>query len=129
MPPAGHIIAVADGAVAIASSQTKRTATVQITKHAQQRLSQRAIDMDAVSIALNLGLKIEQNGATVHFLGRRQCPRGLSRDEADGLEGTTVVLGRDGNVVTVYRTQRLPRVIRRRRPRRRSHRRTVSPWN
>lgn len=102
---------------------------MQITKHAQQRLSQRAIDMDAVSIALNFGLKIEQNGATVHFLGRRQLPRGLARNEADGLEGTTVVLARNGSVVTAYRTQRLPRIIRRRRPRRRSHRRTVSPWN
>jgi hypothetical protein len=102
---------------------------MRITKHVQQRLSQRAIDMDAVSLALNFGLKIEQNGATVHFLGRRQLPRGLSRDEADDLEGTTVVLARSGGVVTVYRTHRLPRIIRRRRHRRQSRHGTVSSWN
>lgn len=102
---------------------------MQITKHAGERLSQRNIDMNAVSLAVDFGLKIEQNGATVHFLGRRQLPRGLTRDEADELEGTTVVLGRDGGVITVYRTHRLPRIIRRRRPRRHPRRFTaITRW-
>ncbi len=74
--------------------------------------------MNALSLALDFGLRIEQNGATVHFLGRRQLPRGLTRDEADVFDGTTVVISRDAGVVTAYRTHRLPRIIRRRRSRR-----------
>jgi hypothetical protein len=63
-----------------------------VQTHAQHSLSQRAIDVDTVSDALDFGRKIEQDGATVHLVGRRQLPRGLVRDEADGVEGTAVVL-------------------------------------
>jgi hypothetical protein len=90
------------------------------TPHALRRMCQRRIDGTAVSLALQLGLEIEQDGAAVYFLSRRSVPRDVGPHMRHRLEGTTVVLSRDGQVITVFKTRRLPRRLRLRvsRPRR-----------
>jgi hypothetical protein len=89
-----------------------------LTKHAVQRMQQRAISPAALDIVLRWGARIEQNGATVFFLGRRHLPAELAPADAARLEGTVAVIARDGALITTFRCRRLPSVIRRRRPRR-----------
>jgi hypothetical protein len=63
---------------------------------------------------LRWGAPIEQNGATVFFLGRRHLPADLAPADAARLEGTVAVVARDGAVLTTFRCRRLPSVMRRR---------------
>lgn len=84
------------------------------TAHGGWRLKQRAIRHDAIMLALRRGEEINQDGAMLFFLGRRHLPDWMNEEEAAGYEGTTVVLGRDGKLITTYRTKRLPRELRRR---------------
>lgn len=88
------------------------------TTHATQRMQQRAISHAALDAVLRWGARIEQNGATVFFLGRRHLPAELAPADAARLEGTVAVIARDGAVLTTFRCHRLPSVMRRRRPRR-----------
>lgn len=90
---------------------------VEPTEHAARRMRQRAISPAALNLALRRGVRIEQNGATVYFLGRRHLPADVAPADAPRLEGTAVVVARDGSVITAFRRRRLPRRIRRRRPR------------
>lgn len=85
-----------------------------LTSHAIRRMSQRAISREAIEITLRHGMRIEQSGATVYFLGHRNMPSGLSAAETSRLAGTTVVMARDGSIITTFRRQRLPRSIRKR---------------
>ncbi len=89
-----------------------------LTAHATQRMQQRAISHAALDTVLRWGAQIEQNGATVFFLGRRHLPADLAPADAARLEGTVAVVARDGAVLTTFRCHRLPSVMRRRRPRR-----------
>lgn len=91
-----------------------------MTAHAARRMQQRAISPTALELALRWGARIEQNGATVFFLGRRHLPADLAPADAARLEGTVAVVARDGAVLTTFRCHRLPSVMRRRRPRRSS---------
>jgi len=85
-----------------------------LTPHATRRLPQRAISHAALDTALRWGVPIEQNGATVFFLGRRHLPADLAPADAARLEGTTVVVARDGAIITTFRCRRLPSRMRRR---------------
>jgi len=89
-----------------------------LTEHATRRMQQRAISHAALDTVLRWGAQIEQNGATVFFLGRRHLPADLAPAEAARLEGTVAVVARNGAVLTTFRCHRLPSVMRRRRPRR-----------
>ena len=91
-----------------------------ITAHATQRMHQRAIPPVALDAVLRWGARIEQNGATAFFLGRRHLPAGLPPADAARLEGMVVVVDREGAVITVFRCRHLPSVMRMRRHRRRS---------
>ena len=89
-----------------------------LTLHVTRRAQQRAISHAALDAVLRWGAQIEQNGATVFFLGRRHLPTDLAPADAARLEGTVAVVARDGAVLTTFRCHRLPSVMRRRRPRR-----------
>ena len=53
-----------------------------------------------------LGRRIDQDGAAVFFLGRRQLDRhGIPPRDRERLEGLTVIVSRDGAVVTAYRNR------------------------
>jgi hypothetical protein len=88
--------------------------TLFLTAHATQRMHQRAITHAALDAVLRWGARIEQNGATAFFLGRRHLPTELPPAAAARLEGTVVVVDRDGAVITMFRCRRLPSVMRRR---------------
>jgi hypothetical protein len=79
-------------------------------------MQQRAISQTALEMALRWGAPIEQNGATVFFLGRRHLPADLTPAAAARLEGTVAVVARDGAVITTFRNRHLSSVMRRRRP-------------
>jgi hypothetical protein len=96
-----------------------------LTRHALRRMAQRSISQDAIRLAIQRGLCIEQDGATLYFLGRRHLPSDLPPAVASRLEGTAVVVERDGSVLTVYRAERIPRHLRERRHRRDHHRTRV----
>ena len=85
-----------------------------LTRHATRRMQQRAISPAALDAVLRWGTQIEQNGATVFFLGRRHLPAELAPADAARLEGTVAVVARDGAVITTFRSRRLPSVMRRR---------------
>jgi hypothetical protein len=77
-----------------------------ISKHARQRAWQRRILAQEIELAASIGRRIEQDGATLFFLGRRELERHkfISRGQ-ERLEGTTVVVSRDGAVITAYRNR------------------------
>lgn len=79
-----------------------------LTDHAIWRMQQRAISQTALDAVLRWGAPIEQNGFTIFFLGRRHLPADLAPADAAHLEGTVVVVARDGSVVTTYHTRRVP---------------------
>lgn len=85
-----------------------------LTEHAARRMRHRAISRAAIDLAFRRGERIEQNGATVYFLGRRHLPDGLVPAIASRWAGTAVVMARDGTVVTTFRRRRVPRRLRRR---------------
>jgi len=83
-----------------------------LTAHATRRMQQRAISPAALDAVLRWGTQIEQNGATVFFLGRRHLPAELAPAEAARLEGTVAVVARDGAIITIFRCRRVPRRLR-----------------
>ncbi len=89
------------------------SSTVIVSAHAERRFSQRGISLEAVRLTLTYGTRIEQDGARVFFLGRRHVPA-IYNGVASRLEGTVVVVSRDGTVLTAFRRHRLPRKWRRR---------------
>lgn len=77
-----------------------------ISKHARRRTSQRGISSDRIELAAMLGTRIDQDGATLFFLGRRQLDRrDISSRDRERLEGLTVIVSRDGAVITAYRNR------------------------
>jgi hypothetical protein len=77
-----------------------------LTKHATMRRAQRAISSSAVAIAIQAGLQRQLDGCVVFFLGRRQL-EGLKLEpqELERLEGVTVILSREGRVITTYKNR------------------------
>lgn len=78
------------------------------TRHAEQRASQRAIRPDHADLALAHGCMICQgNGCILFHLGHKEttAARWQGAEIPERALGTTVVLGVDGRIVTVFRTQ------------------------
>lgn len=88
--------------------------SVFLTRHAAQRISQRGISLTSVDLTLKHGARIQQDGATLYFLGRRHLPPDVAPAESRRFEGTAVVVSRDGTLLTAYRIGRIPRRLRRR---------------
>jgi hypothetical protein len=73
--------------------------------HARRRCRQRAVRREAIAAALDWGRPIHQRGGrTAWFLGRREVEH-AAREGIDlsSHEGTSVVTGRDGGIITVIR--------------------------
>jgi hypothetical protein len=82
------------------------------TRHARGRGARRNIEPDAMEYVLAHGRMLQRTGVTFYFLGRRDTPpadRGTSW--AARLEGTTILQGADGVVITVYRNRHGARAI------------------
>lgn len=89
---------------------------MKFSAHAQSRMSQRRINRSAVSLVLTYGRVIHCTGASFHFLGERDLPGHLVR-EHQRLIGTTVVISRDGEVITVYKNRDAISTIKRKKKR------------
>lgn len=72
--------------------------------HAVSRMTQRRITREQVALALRFGRVACRAGAFFHFLGERDLPRALKR-QYEKLIGTTVVVNKSGEVVTVYKNR------------------------
>lgn len=77
-----------------------------LTRHAEERMSQRRIPVEAVCAALDYGHVYRTRGAVIYALTRRaadQCRNdGSAITKLDGLQ---VVCGDSGSIVTVYRNR------------------------
>lgn len=78
------------------------------SEHASRRMQQRAIPPLAVDAAIGWGRPIRQvEGRTAFFLGEREVSRARKQGEdVRTFEGTAVVVGRDGGLITVLRIER-----------------------
>lgn len=87
---------------------------VRFSLHARRRAARRNVVPDAVAYVLAYGRVLHRTGITFHFLAARDVP---AEDRhaawAARLVGTVVLVGPDGEIITVYRNQRALPVIRR----------------
>lgn len=78
-----------------------------VTRHARSRAQQRSIREEQIDIALGYGACIKQpEGRRAYHLGRREIA--LARKagvELEGLRGLTVVVARDGALITLIRSE------------------------
>lgn len=94
------------------------------TNHAQLRGAQRNIDLEAVQFTVTYGRKFHRTGAVLFFLGKRNIPETLRRDDQImKLEGTVLIISNDnGNknelLITCYRNKKGLRQIKRKAKRR-----------
>ena len=83
-----------------------------LTDHARLRCAQRRLDPDAFAFVKRHGRKVRRTGVTFYFLGRRDIPGALRGDDRYAkLEGTTLLVGPDGTLITAYRNRRALRDI------------------
>lgn len=77
-----------------------------LTDHALKRCAQRQVDSEAIELVTSYGRKIHRTGVVFYFLGRRDLPEALRRqDRYAKLEGVTLLVGQDGEVITSYRNR------------------------
>ncbi|MCB9764440.1 MAG: DUF4258 domain-containing protein [Alphaproteobacteria bacterium] len=76
-----------------------------LSKHAWRRMSGRGISAEAVQAALRYGRAVQQDGAEIYFIGRKEVQRLRPRVDLRAHQGVHVVVARDGMVVTVYRSE------------------------
>lgn len=88
------------------------------TRHAEERMRQRAVAPAAVATVLDYGREVRSRGASLFYLdrqARQQIAHELGKDVVRGLGGRLdilVVTGDDGRIVTVsHRTERVRRRV------------------
>lgn len=80
--------------------------------HARNRSASRNVAFDHVGYVLEYGRLANRTGVRFYFLGRRDIPAADRRSPAVArLVGTVVLVGNDGEVITVYRNARAWRLI------------------
>ena len=88
----------------------------QFTYHAWRRISSRSISEEGIEAALAYGRYYLNQGRAVYRLDRRSIKKatqdGVSSSHLRPYEGIHVVIGREGEIVTVYRNKRGKRVPR-----------------
>lgn len=78
-----------------------------ITEHAQQRCAQRQINPETFAFIKKHGQKIHRTGITFFFLGKRNIPTSMKRqDRFARLEGITLLVSADGTLITTYRNRK-----------------------
>ena len=87
---------------------------VRFSPHARRRAARRNVVPDAVAYVLAFGRVLHRTGIAFHFLAARDVP---AEDRhaawAARLVGTVVLVGPDGEIITVYRNARALPAIRR----------------
>lgn len=95
--------------------------------HATRRQGQRGVRDAAIDYVLTHGTPIHRTGVTFVILRRRDIPAADRRKDCwTRLVGTVVIVGDNGNVVTVYRNRRALRDIARKTKYGRGRRRSTS---
>ena len=86
-----------------------------VTFHARQRSRQRGVSARQIALVRAHGRRHYGRGATHYFFGRREAARhrAILGRETEGLEGIVVVIGFNGDVLTVYRNDRAAKYLRR----------------
>lgn len=80
---------------------------LRLSKHAVRRAARRNLAATQVAYVLAHGRRMHRTGVTFYFLARRAIPPRDQRNAAlTRLVGTVVIVGRNGEVVTVYRNAR-----------------------
>jgi hypothetical protein len=105
--------------------ERSRANALQMTRHARARRAQRGIPLDAIEATLDHGREIRAGSGDVFlYLGRNEVDRAARTGLRLGdFEGTTLVVLPNGTLKTLWKAERPPRGIRRRRrPVRRSGR-------
>lgn len=76
-----------------------------MTRHAAQRMQQRALSPDVLREVLAFGREVHVRGAIIYAVGRKEV-ESLAREGVDiaDAEDVHVVCGEDGTVMTAYRT-------------------------
>jgi Domain of unknown function (DUF4258) len=79
-----------------------------ITAHARTRMSQRAIRLDVMQLAMLFGREVHAANAVFVVVGRREVDDArVDGIDINDLEGIHVVCSRGGDVITVYRDRTL----------------------
>lgn len=80
---------------------------VRLSEHARHRAARRNVVPDAVDYVLTYGRSMHRTGVAFYFLAWRDIPRRDQRQSAYArLAGTVVIVGRGGEIITVYRNVR-----------------------
>jgi Domain of unknown function (DUF4258) len=78
----------------------------ELSSHAVTRMAQRNLSTEDVEYVLQYGCRVRSGGALHYFLRSDDIPR-RDRKQAQRLEGTTVLMDRNGQIIiTVYRNRR-----------------------
>ena len=79
---------------------------ISFTHHARRRGARRNVAPDAVEYVLAHGRMLQRTGVMFFFLGRRDIPPcDRCASWAARLEGVIVVVGSNGDIITVYRNR------------------------
>ena len=78
--------------------------TAILTSHARLRRAQRHFSLDDIGYVLAHGEHLLRTGVTFVYLRRRDIPAQHQGTRWAKLEGTCVILGQGGGIVTVYRS-------------------------
>ena len=73
------------------------------TAHFEQRQAQRKITDQIVALTVSRGRRFHEGDDTVYFLRRRDLPSTLSHEASRRADGTIVVVGTGGALLTTYR--------------------------
>ena len=79
-----------------------------MTNHAIQRTAQRNISQQAILAALRYGKKLHRTGRVFFVLRKKDV---AMEPELNSFTGTTIMLGRDGAIVTAYSNQKAHSMI------------------
>ncbi len=84
----------------------------ELSNHARRRCAQRNIDGDVVELVRQHGRKVHRTGVVFYFLGRRDIPADLQREDGFAkLEGTVLLVSPEGELITAYRNRSALRKI------------------
>lgn len=79
---------------------------VRYSSHARSRAARRNLEPADVEYVLAFGTPIQRTGCTIYFLARRDIPRSDRHNSSiTRLEGTAVLVAKQGEVITVYRNR------------------------
>ena len=85
---------------------------MELTEHARIRCAQRRVDADSFEFIKKHGRKIRRTGVTFFFLGKRDIPKKLRhQDQFAKLEGSVLLVGSDGVLITAFRNKQALKTI------------------